>query len=260
MIKIALAQMDVRWADRDANLATARRMVAQAAKARADVVVLPELWGSGYDLAHAASLATSIHDGLFQEMAALARQHDLYLIGSLLEASAGHIHNTCAFFGPQGLVGSYRKLHLFRLMAEDSYLSPGDQPGLYDVPPWGMTALAICYDLRFPELFRGYALAGARLMVIPSEWPAPRIDHWRTLLRARAIENQCVVAACNRVGADRDNMFGGASAVVGPWGETLVEGDGHPALLMAQVDLAQVDEARRRIPVLSDRRPECYRL
>ncbi len=258
MIKIALAQMDVKWADPEANLATARDMVAQAATAGADLVVLPELWGSGYDLAHAAAYATPLDSGLFEAMATLAREHGLYVAGSLLEESEGRIYNTCALFGPQGLVGRYRKLHLFCLMAEDRYLAPGDGPALCSDLPWGATALAICYDLRFPELFRGYAVAGARLMLIPAQWPARRVDHWQALVRARAIENQCVVAACNRIGADPDATFGGASAVVGPWGEVLVEGDDQPALLLAEADLAEVDEARRHIPVLRDRRPECY--
>lgn len=260
IIKIALAQMDVRWADPAANLATARKMIALAASAGANLVVLPELWGSGYDLTHAADYATSVDDGLFGEMAALAREYGLHIAGSLLEESAGQVYNTCALLGPRGLVGCYRKLHRFSLMQEERYLAAGDRPALLSDLPWGATGLVICYDLRFPELFRGYAIAGARLVVIPAQWPAPRIDHWRTLLRARAIENQCVVAGCNRVGTDPNNVFAGASAVVGPWGEVLVEGDGDPALLLAQVDLAAVDEARQRIPVLHDRRPECYSL
>jgi len=145
-------------------------------------------------------------------------------------------------------------------MQEDRYLAAGDQPALCEGTPWGTTALAICYDLRFPELFRTYALAGARLVLLPAQWPAPRNDHWRTLLRARAIENQCVVAGCNRVGADHNNFFGGASAVIGPWGELLVEGSDRAALLVAEVNFDAVEEARRRIPILSDRRPECYGL
>jgi predicted amidohydrolase len=260
MIKIALAQMDVKWADPDANLAVARQMVGQASDAGADLVVLPELWGSGYDLARAAEYATLLSEGLFREMGLLARAHDLHVVGSLLEARDGQIYNTCALFGSQGLVGRYRKIHRFCLMQEDRYLAAGDRPALCNDTPWGMTALAICYDLRFPELFRTYALAGARLMVLPAQWPAPRVDHWRTLLRARAIENQCVVAGCNRVGADRDNVFSGASAVIGPWGEVLVEGGDQVALLVAEVDFDGVDEARQRIPILSDRRPECYGL
>jgi omega-amidase len=258
MVKIALAQMDVKYAEPEANLVTARQMVAQAARNGADLVVLPELWGSGYDLAHAATYATSLQAGLFGEMATLAREHGLHVAGSLLEARGGRIYNTCALFGPGGLVGHYRKLHLIGLMEEDRYLAPGDELTLCEGLPWGATGLAVCYDLRFPEVFRAYALAGARLMVIVAQWPAPRIEHWRLLLRARAIENQCVVAACNRVGADPNFEFAGASAVVGPGGEVLVEGDEHQAPLMAEVDLAQIDEVRRFIPIFRDRRPECY--
>jgi predicted amidohydrolase len=258
MIKIALAQMDVKWAEPEVNLDTVRHMVAQATAAQADLLVLPELWGSGYDLAHAGQYATAVYDGLFREMATLAEDSNLYLVGSLLEKADGRIYNTCALFSPQGLVGTYRKLHLFRLMQEHQYLAPGEQPKLCDALPWGTTGLAICYDLRFPELFRGYAVAGAMLVVIPAQWPARRVDHWETLLRARAIENQCVVVGCNRVGKDIGDAFGGRSAVIGPWGEVLVEGDDQPALLLAEVDLAQVEQARQHIPILSDRRPECY--
>jgi len=258
MIKIALAQMDVKWAEPEANLTTVQQMVAQAAEAGADLVVLPELWGSGYDLAHAGQYATTVYDGLFGEMAALAEAHRLHVVGSLLEQENARIYNTCALFSPQGPVATYRKIHLFRLMEEHQYLAPGDQPTLCKDLPWGTTALAICYDLRFPELFRGYALAGARLVIIPAQWPARRVDHWGTLLRARAIENQCFVAGCNRVGRDNGDPFGGRSALVGPWGEVLVEGDDRPALLLAEVDLDKVEQARQHIPILSDRRPECY--
>lgn len=260
MLKIALAQMDVRQADPDTNLATARDMVTQAATSGAKLVVLPELWGSGYDLRHAERYATTLDAGFFAEMAAWAQKYDLYVAGSLLEAGGDRIFNTLALFGPEGLIGSYRKLHLIGLMSEDRYLAAGDRPTLCEDLPWGPTGLAICYDLRFPELFRVYAVAGARLMVISAQWPAPRIAHWRLLLQARAIENQCVVAACNRVGADPDNDFVGASAVVGPDGQVLVEGDAQPALLMAAVDVTKIDTTREFLPLFRDRRPECYGL
>ncbi len=257
-LHIALAQMTVRLADPQANLATARRLVAQAAQAGAELVVLPELWGSGYDLAHAADYATPLDEGLFAEMGALARQHGLYLVGSLLEADRAQVYNTGALFGPDGLIGTYRKLHRFRLMQEDQYLGAGDETPIFDMP-WGPTAMAICYDLRFPELFRGYAVAGARLILLPAEWPVRRVDHWRALVMARAIENQCVVAACNRTGSDADGEFNGHSLAVGPWGEVLVEAGEAEGLFLAQVDWSKVDEARRFMPVFDDRRPECYR-
>jgi predicted amidohydrolase len=193
-------------------------------------------------------------------MGKLAAAHQLYLAGSLLEQEQGRVYNTHALYGPEGLLAHYRKIHLFRLMAEHTYLAPGEAPTLQRGLPWGPVGLATCYDLRFPELFRGYAVAGARLILVPAEWPAPRIDHWRTLVRARAIENQCFVAACNRVGADPNNRFAGASTIVGPWGEVLLEGDDTAGLLLAEVDPEGVDAARERIPVLSDRRPACYEL
>jgi omega-amidase len=118
--------------------------------------------------------------------------------------------------------------------------------------------MTICYDLRFPELFRRYALAGARLILVPAEWPHPRRAHWQTLLRARAIENQCFVAACNRVGITGNSTFFGASAVIDPWGEALVEGGETELILTATIDLSLVDTVRKRIPVFEDRRPELY--
>jgi predicted amidohydrolase len=148
-------------------------------------------------------------------------------------------------------------MHLFRLMAEEKYLAPGEAATLADTP-WGKIGMAICYDLRFPELFRRYALGGAQLILVPAEWPHPRRAHWQTLLRARAIENQCFVAACNRVGTTGNSTFFGASAVIDPWGETLIEGGEAEMILTVTIDLALVDSVRRRIPVFEDRRPELY--
>ena len=168
-------------------------------------------------------------------------------------------HNTSAFYGPDGkLRAVYRKMHLFRLMAEEQYLTAGSRPGLIPTP-WGCPAgVAICYDLRFPELLRQYALQGARLLFLPAEWPHPRLTHWQTLLRARAIENQMFVVGCNRVGSSKGSTFCGHSAVVDPWGELVIEGDERPGLLTATIDTALADEVRARIPVFADRRPELY--
>jgi predicted amidohydrolase len=142
-------------------------------------------------------------------------------------------------------------------MDEEKYLTPGEEPVIVDLP-WGRSGLAICYDLRFPELMRGYALGGVRLILIPAEWPHPRRAHWRTLLRARAIENQCFVVACNRVGTTGSTTFFGSSAVIDPWGETLVEAGEVETLLTVTIDTDLVEAVRRKIPVFADRRPELY--
>jgi len=252
--------MDIVLADAAANLRTVQDLAAQAAAAGAELLLLPELWGSGYALDRAEELADELNTGLFASVAALARHHQLHICGSLLEwdANDSRAYNTATLYDPKGsLQGFYRKIHRFGLMDEDRYLGAGEDAPVLALP-WGPTALAICYDLRFPELFRRYGLDGARVILMPSEWPVPRIEHWRTLLRARAIENQCFVVACNRVGADRANTFGGCSAVIDPGGNVLVEGGSEPALLLATLDLALVDETRGRIPVWDDRRPELY--
>jgi omega-amidase len=156
-------------------------------------------------------------------------------------------------------LADYSKIHLFRLMDEHQYLTAGDKSVTVDLP-FGRAGLAICYDLRFPELFRGYALAGAEMVFLPSEWPHPRLVHWQTLVRARAIENQMFVFACNRVGADVRNEFFGHSMVVNACGEILAEGGEGEELITLTADLSKVQEARRKIPILQDRRPEVYRL
>ena len=258
-LTLALAQTAIVLGDKAANLARGRALAAQAAARSADLLIFPELWTTGYDLARAADLAEPIPAGpTARALAAWADDFGLWITGSMLEQTPEGVYNAAALFGPGGQVlGPYRKIHRFGPMAEDRWLQAGCTPGLF-VPPWGQTGVAICYDLRFPELFRRYALAGAQLILLPSEWPHPRLHHWRALVQARAIENQCFVAAVNRVGSDAANAFCGHSMVVGPWGEIVAEAGEAPALLIADIDLTQVTHARQRIPILADRRPACY--
>jgi predicted amidohydrolase len=124
--------------------------------------------------------------------------------------------------------------------------------------PWGLTGIAICYDLRFPELLRRYAVQGAKLIIIPAEWPIERIDHWRALLQARAIENQAYIVATNSAGKTGDKIFGGHSAVIDPWGKVMVELGEQPGLATVDIDLDYVDTVRARIPVFEDRRTDIY--
>lgn len=257
-MRISIGQMDVRKAEPDTNLAVVSQLAVEAAARDTDLLLLPELWGSGYDLEQAERYATAVDDGLFAATAELAAQHDLYIFGSLLSSVHGEPTNTGVLFDPEGrAVAEYSKLHLFRLMDEDRWLAPGPTRTLAEAP-WGRAGLSICYDLRFPELYRTYALDGAHLFLVPAQWPHPRLSHWRTLLRARAIENQVFVVACNRVGETEGTEFCGHSAIVDPWGETIVEAGEEPVLLTADVDLGRVDEVRLKIPVFQDRRPDVY--
>lgn len=258
-LTISLVQTDIVLGEPRTNLEAIHPFVAEAHRRGADLVVLPELWSTGYDLERADELAEPLDDYTARVLSGWARAYRLWIVGSLLLRLGEGVYNAAPLFGPEGQVlGPYCKIHRFGPMAEDRWLAAGHLPGVFDLP-WGRIGVAICYDLRFPELFRGYAVAGARLILLPSEWPHPRLAHWRTLLRARAIEDQCFIAAVNRVGSDRTNTFCGHSAIIDPWGETIAEADADsPILLTASIDLSQADEVRRRIPVLADRRPECY--
>jgi omega-amidase len=258
-IIVALAQMEIATDHPDRNEATARSLAAQAAAQGADLLVLPELWLTGYDLERAIDCAAPLDAGPFALMARLAQRHRLYVLGTSLESNPkGAPFNTATLYGPDGnLVGSYHKVHLFPPMGETECMTAGDLSPTFDLP-WGRTALAICYDLRFPELWRCYANAGAQLVLIPAEWPVRRVEHWRLLLQARAVENQFFVAGCNRAGADRDGVFAGHSVVVDPWGRVLVEGGMEPGLLVTSLDLAKVARTRKLFPFLDDRRPDVY--
>jgi len=260
VITIALAQMDVPTGRPEANLARAREFAAQAQEAGADLLLLPELWYHGYDLERAAERAAPLGEGGFAHMAGLAREFGLHVAGSTLERHDAGVSNTAALYAPDGaLLGAYRKIHLFRMMQEPRYLAPGDHAVLCPTP-WGPTGLAICYDIRFPELTRVMALAGAVLILVPAQWPVPRVEAWLILARARAVENELFVAACNRVGSDGDVTFPGRSLVVGPLGDVLAEGDDQERLVVARINLREVHKARRYLTVYEDRRPEAYRV
>lgn len=259
-LTIALGQMDVVPGNPERNRARARELAIRAREAEADFLLLPELWLHGYALEHAAEWADLLGEGAFAEMAAMAREFGLYLCGSLLERHEGGVSNTAVLYGPDGaLLGAYRKIHLFRLMNEPRYLAPGDRAVLCPTP-WGPVGLLICYDLRFPELARTLALGGAVLLLVPAQWPIRRLEAWLLLTRARAVENELFVAACNRAGVEGDVVFPGRSMVVDPWGNVLAEGDGSEGLWIARADLREIQKARRYLTVYEDRRPEAYRL
>lgn len=258
-MRIALAQFDVKSGDTDANLARASKYVTLAARRGAKLVVLPELWSSGYDLERSQMHARVSQKKVLPALAKLARHHDVYILGSVLKANARReVFNAAVLLEPgAGLTRVYRKIHLFGPMLETQFLTPGRTTPIFHLP-FGAIALAICYDLRFPELFRKYALKDAQMVILCAQWPALRLEHWRTLVRARAIENQFFVVACNRVGTSQGTRFGGHSMIVDPWGNVLREGSGEVALLTADIDFRAVNESRSRVPSLNDRRPEVY--
>jgi predicted amidohydrolase len=181
------------------------------------------------------------------------------IAGSIAEKKGNEVQNTAYVFNRQGeLTAQYSKIHLFRLMEEEKFLTSGDHIGkiAFDDISAGVM---ICYDIRFPELARTLALDGAKILFIPAEWPHPRLHHWRTLLMARAIENQMFVIACNRVGISGKAHFFGHSMIIDPWGEIIAEGGEQKEIISASLQLSEVDSVRSKIPVFEDRRPDIYK-
>ena len=264
-LRISLAQFDVKKGNPRVNWAKAQEVIAEAARQKAHVVLLPELWDMGYQLEKAKDFASSLSGGLFSQVSALSSQSKIYVLGSMMEKRGLGVSNTAAIFSPnRGVMGAYRKLHLFPMMKEDQWLTPGEAASVFDLP-WGPTAIAICYDLRFPELFRRYAVDGARVVFVPAQWPQARIEHFRNLIRARAIENQMYIVAVNRVGEDPAESeeapaqrYGGYSAVIDPNGDTVIELGYTESQALVEIDLSIVDRMRQYMTVLNDRRTEFY--
>jgi omega-amidase len=255
---ISLGQMNIALGDTRKNIAQMEKWTAEAARRGSNVVVFPELWSTGCAWEQSKELASTLNTGVFDDMSAAATQNKICVVGSVLEKRGTEVSNSSAFFAPNGrMLGVYRKIHLFGLMDEDKWLQPGSASLMMDLP-WGKTGMAICYDLRFPELFRRYAVDGAIMNILPAEWPLARVEHWRALVIARAIENQCYMIVCNAAGMTGETAFGGHSMVVDPWGKVIVEAGETPQLITCEIELDVVAEVRGRIPVFDDRRPELY--
>ncbi|GFN30713.1 carbon-nitrogen family hydrolase [Paenibacillus xylaniclasticus] len=260
-LKLALLQIDIQIGEPEANYKKVEQMMLEALSAdnKPDIIMLPEMWNTGYALEQISELADESGNRTKEKLSAFAREHQVIIVGgSIAEKREGGVFNTIHAFGRQGEeLGQYDKIHLFRLMDEEKHLQPGRETGTLaiDGTPAGMM---ICYDIRFPELARKLALGGAKVLFLPAEWPNPRLHHWRTLLQARAIENQMYVIACNRCGQSGSTVFFGHSMIIDPWGEVIAESGEQEGILTAEIDLGLVDEVRTRIPIFEDRRPALY--
>lgn len=255
-LRVASVQFNIALGEVERNLEKAVAGLRRVATAGAKLAVLPEMWSTGYDYKRLAELAAETPH-VVETLQALTAELGMVTVGSLAERQGDSIFNTAYVIDQGKVVGTYRKLHLFSTMGEDRFLAAGDRYLVVDTTA-GRLGVAICYDLRFPELFRKLALEGAEIVCLPAEWPKPRQDHWRTLLRARAIENQLFVAAANCCGVQGKLDFFGMSLLLAPRGEVLAEGGESDTELLADFDFAEMTHYRQQIPCNKDRRPEVY--
>ncbi|MET7337587.1 carbon-nitrogen hydrolase family protein [Nonomuraea sp. NPDC005650] len=259
--------------DPEANLLAAEDVLDAAARQGARLAVLPEAVDFMGPAEDAAAVAAPLDGDFAARMAAKAVAHDMWILaGSVHERSPGtdRMANTAQLFAPDGeRVGVYRKTHLFDVELDNGFsyresdtVRPGDDLLLSDID--GVpTGTAICYDLRFPELFRIYALAGARLLALPAAFTHHTgAAHWELLLRARAVENQCFVVAAGQIGpyAPNGHSFG-HSMIIDPWGTVLACAPDRPGTLaVADLDFGYQDDVRVRVPSLANRRNDLYEL
>lgn len=258
-MKIACVQMDVVFGKPEKNFAVVKQYVEEAAKNGADTIVLPEMWNTGYALTELQQLADDHGEETKKFLSEQAKALHVNIVGGSVATNRnGEYYNTMYAFDRKGeLLSQYDKAHLFKLMDEHHYMQAGHGVNLFQLDQIDCGGV-ICYDLRFPEWIRTHVLQGAKVMFIPAQWPTKRVDHWQVLLQARAIENQCYIIGVNRVGSDPNNEFNGNSMVIAPWGELLLSGEEEAGIYYANIEMEEIDQVRKRIPVFQDRREDLY--
>ncbi len=265
-LTVSVAQIRVAQSQPEKNLEKGEKLIAEAARRGSQLVCFPEMWTTGFHWEYNERTAPD-HEGVIGRVAGLAKAYGIWVNGSMLALDEdGRVSNASILFSPEGeRAAIYRKTHLFTLLHEERHMAPGKALAVVDAP-WGRTGLSVCYDIRFPELYRTYALKGVQLVLTPMAFPYPRLEHWRILVRARAIENQMYMIGINQVGTEEFGPEGsvtyfGDSVVVDPWGRTVVEAsESEEMLLTATIRMDMVQEVRSKMHVLKDRRPELYDL
>lgn len=259
-MKIACLQMNMTLGDPNKNFAAVHGLVAQAMESRPDVLVLPETWNTGFFPREGLKQQCD-SDGqrTKEEIGALAKQYGVNIIaGSVSNLRDDRVYNTAMIFDRSGAcIAQYDKTHLFTPMGEDAFYTPGHRLCTFTLD--GIRCgIIICYDVRFPELTRSLTVPGLDLLFVVSQWPKVRTFHLRSLTTARAIENQMYVVCCNSCGTAGETVYGGSSAIIDPWGETLALAGESEQILCADCAMQTLENIRSTIPVFRDRRPELY--
>ena len=258
----ACVQFDVRPGDVAANAAAMRAGIEEAVAANARLCVLPEMWATSF-LPQFDDDVVQQADAAEAELRELSHGLRLVVVGSTCEAVDGAVYNTARVWDCGELRGTYRKIHLFSPNLEHRRHAAGETPCVAETS-LGRLGVLICYDLRFPELARYYFHRGVEILAVPGQWPEARAQHWRTLLRARAIENQMFVVGCNRTGQEPSQRngepmaFPGDGRIVDPIGDVLAAGSGDAGAVVAAIEPRKVRTMRRILPIARDVRPDVY--
>ena len=248
-LKIGLVQYSPVWEDKVANQKKISELINE--KNNFDLFILPEMSLTGFTM-QAKNLAEDFSGETTQFFSSLSKIKKSFLMFGFIEKGKNRIFNTLVHLNKQGkIISTYRKIHPFSYANEDKYFGKGKNPVITKVKGLKF-GLSICYDLRFPELYRFYAKEKVDCIVDIANWPEVRIEHWRTLLKARAIENQCYVIGVNRVGDDPKLHYNGFSSVFDPLGKEIAAVENEEKLLEVEIDKSYIDEVRKKLPFLND--------
>lgn len=248
-INIVLVQTDTEWESPKKNIVKIEGLLKAVDLDQANMVVLPEMFASGFTMSPENS-ATPRKGFVVEWMKQLAKKHSVHVIGSHVESRKKDYYNTAVVAGPNGrIIGSYDKIHLFG--DERNNYGSGDKISTFDVSG-AKASVFICYDLRFPEIFRSAVSEGVEIFIVVANWPSARQRHWEILLKARALENQAYVVAVNRVGRDPAMDYAGGSCVLSPEGEIIYDMSGMERAAMVTLDMRSVTRFRKRYNFLSD--------
>lgn len=243
-------------ADELKNDALARMLDLVDRAPRSDLVLLPEMWPSGFfSFSRYQNDSEPLDGATVTTLREKAKEKNCHLLmGSLVEREGDSLFNTSILIDPAGeIIARYRKIHLFGYQsAEKDLLTPGNEVVVAETP-WGRCGIATCYDLRFPELFRKMVDLGATLFLVVSAWPLVRLDAWTLFNRARAHENLAYLISCNCAGRDAGNQYAGHSMMVDPLGKVVAEGDRNECFVSAEIDPELVDRTRTDFSALRDR-------
>ena len=265
-MKIALAQIAVEQANFQANISVASDFASKASEQKADLVMFPEMFVCGFNYKANATFLMQHQEKLVADVCNIAKQNNIWLCGSIPFISDKNLppHNRMLLIDNTGKIcATYDKLHLFSPFNENKHVSAGNKITVAETP-FGKIGLAICYDLRFPEMWTAMMNAQAQIVLLSAAWPHPRLKHWQVLTSARAIENQFFVVAVNQCGIENFGgakaQYFGASSAISPNGDIIAccKTDSENELAFAEINLEEIDSARRKIPVQKDRRIDLY--
>ena len=260
-MRVSSIQFSIESGKPDHNFSTVKRLVEKAVQSSQapDVILLPELWSTGYALRHCAELSSPSGEREANFLGELAVQyHVAFAGGSVLAEENGRFFNRAQVIDSSGqYIAWYDKIHLFGPMGEGAYLAPGGKRLVFTLMGMPCSCL-ICYDLRFGELWTKLRAEGVQTVFISAEWPMSRQLHWKTLLQARAVEHQIFIVACNRCGSSAHEIFAGQSLIAAPTGEILAQGGSTEEILSASIEQKFLLDTRSSFPVFQDRRPELY--